>query len=133
MNNDIHSVLADNLSRLLSVGKRYGLPDSQASLAKRSGVAQTTLSNWLDPTRGRSPQIDKLDRVAAVYGLEVWQLLIPGLPDDLVLDRHLRRLVSNYRNITDSAVRDRIDRIAEAEAEYAQHKSAREPETVSQS
>lgn len=119
MNDNIHNVLADNLARLLAMGKRYGLPDSQASLARRAGIAQTTLSNWMDPTRGRSPQLDKLDVVAGVYGLEVWQLLIPGLPDDLVLDRHLRKLVSNYRTIADPQIRAHIDRIAEAEAQYA--------------
>jgi transcriptional regulator with XRE-family HTH domain len=121
---NISEVLAENLRRLLAAGPRHNLPGSQATLAKRAGVAQTTLSNWLDPSRGRAPQLDKLERVAAVYGLEVWQLLVPGLPDDLVLDRHLRRLVAAYRDIANADVRNRIWRIAEAEADYARHQAA---------
>lgn len=123
-----HQALARNLKRLLDAGRQYDLPSSQAALARRSGVAQTTLSNWLDPERGRSPQLDKLERVAEVYKLEVWQLLVPELPDDLLVDRHLARLVRSYTSI-DPATRERIDRIAEAEAQYARHQAARQEST----
>lgn len=112
-------VLATNLSRLIAIGGPHGLPTSQAELARRSGVAQKTLSNWLAPERGGAPNLDKLVPVARVYSLEVWQLLIPDLPDDMLLLGHLKDLVANYRKIINPKAREYIDRIAEAEAGYA--------------
>ncbi len=111
-------ILAKNLARLLAIGGTFGLPESQAELARRSGVAQKTISNWLDPTRGVTPVLDKLEMVATVYRLEVWQLLVPDLPDDMLLLGHLKRLVANYRQIRNPAARRYIEQIAEAEAHY---------------
>lgn len=112
------AIIAANLSRLLAIGAPHGLPKSQSELARRSGVAQKTISNWLAPERGGAPQIDKLDRVARVYGLDVWQLLVPDLPDDMLLLGHLKKLVANYRKISSLRAREYIDRVAEAEAGY---------------
>ena len=111
-------ILAKNLGRLLCIGGAYGLPTNQSELSRRSGVAQKTISNWLDPSRGIKPVLENLDAVAAVYGLEVWQLLVPDLPDDLLLQGHLKKLVADYGKIKNPAARLYIDRIAEAEAAY---------------
>jgi transcriptional regulator with XRE-family HTH domain len=111
-------IFAANLARLLAMGGRYGLPTSQAELARRSGVSQKTLSNWLAPDRGVAPQLDKLEPIARVYGLEVWQLLVPDLPDDMVMAGPLQKLVANYRKISSPRAREYIDRVAEAEAHY---------------
>lgn len=110
--------LAHNLRRLLAIGAPYNLPTSQAELARRSGVAQTTISNWLDPDRGVSPSLDKLTPIAAVYGVEVWQLLVPDLPDQLLASHHLARLVANYAHIARPEAREYLDKVAEAEAHY---------------
>jgi transcriptional regulator with XRE-family HTH domain len=113
------AILAKNLTRLLAVGAAHGLPSTQAALSRRSGVSQKTISNWLDPSRGVAPVLDKLELVADVYRLEVWQLLVPDLPDDMLLIGHLKRLVANYGNIANPAARRYIEQIAEAEANYA--------------
>ena len=90
-------ILAANLQRLLDIGGPRGLPDSQAELGRRAHVAQKTISNWLDPARGVAPQIDKLEAVAHVYGLEVWELLMPDIPDELLLGGgRLARPVEHY-------------------------------------
>ena len=112
------AILAANLTRLMALGGPYGLPSSQAELARRSGISQKTISNWLTPERGIAPQLDKLEPIARVYALEVWQLLVPDLPDDMVLLDHLKKLVANYRKITSPTAREYIDRVAEAEAAY---------------
>lgn len=111
-------ILAKNLARLLAIGAAHGLPSSQSALSRRSGVAQKTISNWLDPTRGVAPVLDKLELVANVYRLEVWQLLVPDLPDDMLLMGHLKKLVANYGHIKNPSARRYIDQIAEAEANY---------------
>jgi len=115
-------ILAENLRRLLSMGAAHGLPSNQSELARRSGVSQKTISNWLDPSRGVAPVLDKLDMIAGVYRLEAWQLLMPDLPDDMLLAGHLRRLVANYRHITDPGARRYVERIAEAEADYTRRR-----------
>ena len=112
------AILAKNLARLLAIGAAHGLPSNQSALSRRSGVAQKTISNWLDPTRGVAPVLDKLELVADVYRLEVWQLLVPDLPDDMLLMGHLKRLVANYGHIKNPSARRYIDQIAEAEANY---------------
>jgi len=110
--------LANNLCRLLAIGSAFGLPTSQAELARRSGIAQTSISNWLDPDRGVAPSLDKLEPIARVYGVEVWQLLVPDLPDQLLASHHLARLVANYAHIDRPGAREYLDRVAEAEAHY---------------
>lgn len=112
------AILAANLARLLVIGGQHGLPGSQAELARRSGVSQKSISNWLAPARGVAPQLDKLEPIARVYGLEVWQLLVPDLPDDMLLLDHLKKLVANYQQIKSERAREYIDRVAEAEATY---------------
>ena len=116
---DMRAIAADNIRRLLRVGAQLGLPGSQAELARRAGVAQTSISAWLDSERTVEPSIGKLNAIARVYGLEAWQLLAPGLTDDLLLASHLQKLVANYRRIKNPAAREYIDRVAEAEAGYA--------------
>lgn len=116
--NSIAQVLAINLRNLLRIGVAHGLPGSQAELARRTGISQKAISNWLAPERGVAPVIDSLEPIAALYGLEVWQLLVPDLPDDMLLASHLKRLVANYRHINSAAAREYIDRVAEAEAGY---------------
>lgn len=51
-------------------------------------------------------------------GVEVWQLLVPDLPDQLLASHHLARLVANYAHIDRPAAREYLDRVAEAEAHY---------------
>lgn len=119
MTSDPTRALARNLSRLLEIGGDFGLPTSQAELSRRAGIAQTSISNWLDPDRGIAPSLDKLTPIARVYGIEVWQLLVPDLPDQLLASDHLARLVANYAHISRPEARQYIDKVADAEAHYA--------------
>lgn len=111
-------ILADNLRRLMAQGVPAGLPTSQASLARKSGVAQKTISNWLAPERGISANIDKLDQVATVYGLELWQLFVPGLPAERDAAASLAGLVHHCLRIGSARARQYLYRVAEAEADY---------------
>ena len=113
----VRAIVAENIRRLLRLGGSIGLPSTQAELARRSGVAQTSISNWLDDSRAVSPTIDKLEAVARVYGLEAWQLMMRGVTDDLALAGHLKKLVTVYPKIGPHA-REYIERVAEAEAAF---------------
>ena len=121
----VRAIVAENIRRLLRLGGSVGLPSSQAELARRSGVAQTSISNWLDDTRAVSPTIDKLEAVARVYGLEAWQLMMRGVTDDLALAGHLKKLVTVYPKIGPHA-REYIERVAEAEATFEDRAGRRE-------
>ena len=111
-------ILADNLRRLMARGGSDGLPTSQAGLARKSGVAQKTISNWLAPERGISANIDKLDQVAAVYSLELWQLFVPDLPAERDAAASLAGLVHHCLRIGSARARQYLYRVAEAEADY---------------
>lgn len=122
------AIVAENIRRLLRLGGSVGLPSTQAELARRSGVAQTSISNWLDDSRAVSPTIDKLEAVARVYGLEAWQLMMREVTDDLALAGHLKKLVTVYPKIGAHA-REYIERVAEAEAAFEAQPGRREGHT----
>lgn len=74
-------ILAANLITLMQ--RRNDLK-SQALIAaatRHNGtpVAQTSISNMLRPGRRGSPTLNNIGSVAAVFGLEAWQLLHPRL------------------------------------------------------
>lgn len=74
----INEVLASNLAHFM--GKRQL---SQKALASRSGVAQTTISLYLDPTRRKpgatgkvpSAKLSEVEMLASALSVEVWELL----------------------------------------------------------
>ena len=68
------AVLAVNLAALRD---RPGMPKSQADIAKKAGLDQTTVSRTLRASNAIS--IDKLDGLAEAFGMQSWQLLVPGL------------------------------------------------------
>jgi transcriptional regulator with XRE-family HTH domain len=69
------NILAGNLKTLM---KRNLNLKTQVKLAKRSGVAQTTISNMLNPGTSAmaSPKLDSVEKVAQAFGLATWQLLL---------------------------------------------------------
>ena len=88
-------------------------------VAKRSGVDAKTVNNMLN---GRfDPRPEKADQVAAVFGLSGWQLLIPGLPADMLSNGRLEQLIENYVSAGPSG-RDSISRVAEMAAKYERPK-----------
>lgn len=118
MDKSASRILADNLATLLRIGPHYHLPGNQSELARASGVAQKTISNWLRADWSTTPNLRKLEAVARVYGLALWQILMPGLTDDLTAAHRLGKLVDNYRHIERPAAQRYLERIAEAEAMY---------------
>jgi transcriptional regulator with XRE-family HTH domain len=75
MRTPVRKVLADNLKTLMR--RTVGLK-TQAQVAERSGVAQTTVSNMLRPDTASmtAPKLDNVEKVASAFGLATWQLLI---------------------------------------------------------
>lgn len=69
---DVRAILSTNLTKLV---EQVGV-DSQNRLGKRSKVAQTSIGRYIHKTV--SPSVDKLEKIAHSFGLEAWQLLVPG-------------------------------------------------------
>lgn len=92
---------------------------SEREVAKRSGVSSKTVNNMRNART--TSTIESTDKVASVFGLDGWQLIIPSLPSDLLESRHLKITVSNYA-AADTEGREAIDRLAEREATYNRKK-----------
>lgn len=68
-------VLRQNLKALLQ--SDHG-PNSQSELFRKSGVAQATIGRILS-AKGENARIETIDRLAAAFGLQGWQLMVPGM------------------------------------------------------
>ncbi len=79
MNETARNVLAINLRKLMEQS-----PDlcTQSAIAKKSGVAQTTIGYMLrSESLVKAPNLDNVEKIARVFGLEAWQLLHPSMGD----------------------------------------------------
>lgn len=77
--NDLKQLVATNITKLMGMSDDC---QSQLALSKKSGIGQSTISNYLRPEEyDGSPQIDKLQKIANCFGLETWQLLHPTMGD----------------------------------------------------
>lgn len=104
------SALAHNLSYLMRRDKM-----SEATLARRSGVAQKTINNIRN---GISvPTLDTVESLAAAFSISSWHLILPNLPDDLIASREVEAFWNNYVRAS-QAGRRYIHHAAEREAEY---------------
>lgn len=115
MQREIALAFAHNLQRLMD---HQGL--SQAELARKSGVGQSTLSKLLnteDPS-AMNPRSSTVEQLADFFDVPGWQLLVPGMPLELLLSRRLTKLIENYRDAPDTG-RAQVERIAEGEVKYA--------------
>lgn len=75
----LRETVAKNLQALMEKSEDC---KTQPALAKRSKVAQRTISNYLRPEEHETwPQLDKLQKIANCFGLETWQLLHPTMGD----------------------------------------------------
>lgn len=79
--------LADNLQRLIRIGAPYGLPRSPAELTSRAGLPPVSVGRWISNQGARGPTTRHVQALAAVYGLEPWELLFPDWPDRQLLAR----------------------------------------------
>lgn len=84
-------------------------------LAQKSGVSERMIGYIL--AKEKTPTVDITDAIAKPFGLEGWQLLIPGVRADLAKAGKLSKLMQNYSIASDNG-REYIDRVAEQEAKY---------------
>ena len=85
---------------------------TQEELCARARIAQKTISNMEAPDKTGSPYLHNIEAVAAVFGLQAWQLLIPWLPDELARNPRLSRLVMGYAQLSDDG-RETVDKIVD--------------------
>lgn len=106
--------LARNLAYLL---KKHEL--SYRDLSEKTGgeVSPKTISNMINAVG--SSNIDKVDAIAAVFGLSGWHLIAPNLIGELNDDGSGIRIL--YESFLQSSAEGRrhIIRVAEREAEYS--------------
>jgi transcriptional regulator with XRE-family HTH domain len=115
MQREIALAFANNLQRLMD---HHGL--SQAELARKSGVGQSTLSkllNTADPS-AMNPRSSTVEQLAGYFGVPGWQLMVPNMPLELLISRRFTKLVENYRDAPEAG-RTQVERIAESEVKYA--------------
>lgn len=82
----VNEVLAENIRAEMNRAKIA----SQPALAKLSGVAQTTISNYLNPNQrltsksGKAPsaKLTEVEQIAAALGVPVWKLLRSMTPKE---------------------------------------------------
>ena len=67
-------VLAENLERLMGASLEF---NTQPKVAEKAKIDQKTI--WRIMKRQNEPSIDKVERIASVFGLEPWQLMVPQL------------------------------------------------------
>jgi transcriptional regulator with XRE-family HTH domain len=84
---DIREILATNLKTLMTMSENC---KSQNSLAKRSGVAQTTIGNYLNKTYVGYPNLEKVEMLARSFGLEAWHLLHPTMGNKQLSEVEIR-------------------------------------------
>lgn len=115
MQREIALAFAHNLQRLMD---HHGL--SQAELARKTGVGQSTLSKLLnteDPS-AMNPRSSTVEQLADFFDVPGWQLMVPDMPLELLLSKRFTKLIENYRDAPDSG-RAQVERIAEGEVKYA--------------
>lgn len=89
---------------------------SERDLASKAKVAQKTVNNILNQTK--SPTLETVDKIARVFGLNLWHLIMPDLPDELLKpNSSIAKLYTSYRDASPEG-RNMIDRVAEREAQY---------------
>lgn len=111
MDRQTRAAIARNIRQL-----REAAALSQAQLATKAGIGQTSISN-MERVDGKSPTAETLECVASALRVPPWILMLPEIPSDLSTLKHLERLALTYLSVGDAGRRT-IDTIAEAEARY---------------
>jgi transcriptional regulator with XRE-family HTH domain len=103
----INDVLAANLKHFMR-DKNGNAVWTQASLAKKSGVAQRTIGNYLKPAlrqaeskSGKAPsaKLTELEKICEAMGIEVWELLRPITPTEREFYRQVEESFARLRKI----------------------------------
>lgn len=88
---------------------------SQVELARKAGVAQRTISNLENKDAETTPTTDRVEAVARVFGLELYQIAMP-LPLELLVDMgRMKNLIDDYAHTAPSE-RQTIEQVAKIAA-----------------
>ena len=101
----LNRVLAKNLAYFMARTESLG---NANALGLKAKIAPNTVSNLLRPHRRTVtdtkpegyPTLDKLARIAAALGIEVWELLHPDIEKSLREREMYRALEKDFRRIT---------------------------------
>jgi transcriptional regulator with XRE-family HTH domain len=93
MNNEAKN-LANNLKLLMNYYEH-----TQAILEAKSGLAQKTISNAINPNDNKSPTLRTIELIAKVYNLRAWNLLYPNATIDILINPSFEKVVNNYVNV----------------------------------
>ena len=107
--------MANLVANLTLLMDRSGL-DTQEKVAKAAGVSQTHVGNIL--RRDKLPGVRVLERIAAGFGIEVWQLLAPNVILSAGISKDFSKVFEAYARASDSG-RSTILQVAEAQALYS--------------
>lgn len=125
MGKSINIVLAENLEHFM----RKRNIDSQQALAEKSGVAQRTISNYLNPDRrqvsksGKEPsaKLTEVEQIARALDVEVWDLLRDLSPSERELYANIEAAYRKLVEATASSPTAPGDRRSEGERRKAEH------------
>lgn len=98
-------ILAANLRWLMARDKL-----SEADVAKKAGIDKKTVNNMLNARF--ASQLDKVDAVAKVFGLQTWELFVDGMGQALARDGKLGNIIEAYAK-TDDSGRESMLKVAE--------------------
>lgn len=88
---DPRAVVARNLKRLMTASDLK----SQSALSRRSGVPQTTISDYLSPEKhGKWPTLEGVHKIACAFGIEAWRMCHPTLGE---LSKEEQELFERFR------------------------------------
>lgn len=90
--NESIKALAASVSYLMGLNGHSG-----ETLGSKAGIAPKTTNNIKNAKHNAT--LDKADAIADVYEVETWQLLIPGLPVDLIASKKLAELIAIYASL----------------------------------
>lgn len=84
---------------------------TQHALGRKAGVSQRTVSNIENPESETTPTTDRVEAVAAVFGLQLWHVAMP-IPLDILIDiGGLTRMIDSYAHVA-APGRETIERVA---------------------
>lgn len=110
MDRSSQKILADNLIALM---RSSGLSARQVSGLAKGAVSDRYIGSIRNRTTNAS--VEYIDIVAAVFGMEGWQLLVPGMGERPELAARISTLFETYLTAPEE-VRQYIDHIAQRDA-----------------
>ena len=105
-----NEILVRNLKHLMET-----TGTSKQQLAKLSGVSPRMIAYLLQ--QERVPTVDLLEKLASVFNLRAWILLVENLPDCIEACRQLEQLTLNYLLLSEQS-RARVLKITDEKARY---------------